>query len=173
MVKYASRDECFDMSLDNYFHYCYNQDPQLNRGDKRFKIPIYSGAQCEAVYPATQAYARAVMMIYSPWRSTFSLEADNLLEEFSKFVSDESRCPQSVIISYKRARLAVGMKEPTSSLNNFDYDTFAVRPDSEVEDLVGVVSTLYKQYSESNDDDFEKYDYGLERNWSVPTVQVS
>jgi hypothetical protein len=173
LVKYASRDECFDMSLDQYFHYCFNQNPQMNRGDKRFKIPIYSGAQCEAVYPATQAYARAVMMIYSPWRATFSLEADHLLEEFSKFVSDSSRCPQSVIISYERARLAIGMKEPTSSLNNFDYDTFAVRPDSEVEDLVGVVSTLYNQYSESNDEDSEKYDYGLERNWNEPTVQVS
>jgi len=176
LSKYAQRSAMFDdMSLDQYFHHVYNSNPKNNRGDKRFKIPIYSGAQCEAVFPATAGYARGVMLIYSPWSKRFELDknTDELLERFTEFIADKTKCPTSVIVSYERARISVGMKEPTSKNNDIDYDSFAVVPDQDLQDLVNIAGTMYDIYDAKDDTCGINYDYGKEYDWSQRSVEVS
>jgi hypothetical protein len=92
LSKYANRgqgDVVKDMSLDQFFHHVYNNHENTK---KKLKIPIYSGANCEAVYPATAAYARGVMVIHSKLDGTFKLDRNNkeLLREFEIFVQNPS-----------------------------------------------------------------------------------
>ena len=98
LSRYANRHDHENMSLDQYYHYVYNDNLSTNRADRKVKIPVYSGAQCEAVYPATAAYAHGIMLLHCPWKKIFPFEKDgpHLLDEFHKFVSDGSRCPDSV-----------------------------------------------------------------------------
>ena len=177
LASYASRvKEYHAMSLDQYFHFFYNTNPKRNRKDNKQKIPIYSGAQCEAVFPATPAYARAVMLIYSAWNTTFDLDKNekDLIETFNNFIADSSICPESVSVSYKRAETANTAKEPTASANDMvDYDTFSVRPDQELVDLVNLSSTIYNKYEENQDRIDTQYDYGNNYDWDKRTVEVS
>ena len=176
LYQYANRDvSLHHMSLDQYYHYRFNSDPASNKGDKRFKIPIYSGANCEAVFPATAAYARGVMLIYSPWHTMFNLDKnpEALLPAFHAFVADKTKCPESVSIAFQRARISVGMKEPTSTANDMDYDTFAVKQDQDLVDLVDLASTIYNNYDETNETCGMSYDYGDNKDWTERTVEVS
>jgi len=176
LSKYATRDSHFHhMSLDQYFHQVHNSNPSANQRDKRFKVPIYSGAQCEPVFPATPAYARGVMLIYSAWHTTFDFDknTEHLLEAFADFIHDKTRCPHSVSVSYERARISIGMKEPLSKNNDIDYDTFSVKPDQDLMDLVELASTMYDVYDAQDDTCGIKYDYGTDFDWSQRSVEVS
>lgn len=171
LTKYAKRNQQFHhLSLDQYFHYLYN-----NRGLKqKHKIPIYSGAQCEAVFPASAAYARGVMLIHSPWHLTFTLDKDHdvLLDRFRTFIADAQRCPGSVRISYERAKILSFAKEPTSSNGNINYETARIDPDSETTDLVDLASTIYKSYDEQLETSGMKLDYGLDKDWTERNIKV-
>jgi hypothetical protein len=176
LAKYANRDYDLykNMSLNQYFDHTYNNLSTKN-GDKNIKIPIYSGARCEAVFPATAAYARGVMLIYSPWHGTFNLDGNNavLLETFNAFVADKTKCPESVSVAYERARISYGMKEPTTKGIDVVYDNFTVSPDQDMADLVDLASTLYKNMEEEIDVHGMKYDYGNDFNWSEREIEVS
>ena len=139
------------------------------------KKPIYTGAKCEPVYPVTHAYARATMMIYSAWHGAFVYKEDNeyLLQQFKAFIHDQENCPEAVKVSYNRAKLLYKMKEPTSTANDIDYDTFSVKPDQDTIDLVDLASTIYKSFDEDRDTQGINYDYGIDKNWSERTVDVS
>lgn len=177
LASYATRDKEFhDMSLDKYFHFRHNTKQQNNKKDNKLKIPIYSGAQCEAVHPATPGYARAVMLIYSAWNTTFDLDKNekDLMAAFHNFVSDPKICPESVSVSYKRAETAKTAKEPTASSNDMmDYGTFSIQPDQELQDLVNLASTIYSKYEENQDKIDMQYDYGDNYDWDKRTVEVS
>ena len=177
LASYATRDKKFhDMSLDKYFHFRHNTKQQNNKKDNKLKIPIYSGAQCEAVHPATPGYARAVMLIYSAWNTTFDLDKNekDLMAAFHNFVSDPKICPESVSVSYKRAETTKTAKEPTASSNDMmDYGTFSIQPDQELQDLVNLASTIYSKYEENQDKIDMQYDYGDNYDWDKRTVEVS
>ena len=110
LSSYAKRESQFhEMSLHQYFQYKFNIDPNPTKQDKRTKVPIYSGAQCEAVFPATAAYARSILMIHSPWRGTFpyaQVDDDTVKSQFKDFIETNPNCPQSVRLAYARAKLS-------------------------------------------------------------------
>ena len=171
LYKYAYRKSELDMSLDQYFHFIHNEGNKKGK----FKIPIYSGAQCEPVNPATAAYARAMLLIHMPWSGTFEVPNDDelLIQKFLKFVQDKNICPISVSTSYTRAGISKGMKEPISSANDMDYDTFTIKADQDHIDLVALASTIYKNYDEEKESCSMNFDYGLDKDWSQRTVEVS
>ena len=176
IAKYATRDpQFYEMSLHQYFHFKHNINPSRTRQDKWCKIPVYSGAQCEAVYPATVGYARGVLMIHSPWNGVFPVNRNDktILDEFLAFVEDHTRCPQSVCVAYACAKLSQHMKEPTSNCNDIDYDSFTIKPDQYHQDLVELAGSIYHNYDEEKDSGDMNYDYGLEHNWSEQFVEVS
>jgi hypothetical protein len=175
LSKYANRGhapEVENMSLDQYFHHLNNHH---SKNRKKLKIPIYSGANCEAVYPATAAYARGVMLIHSKWHGTFKLDRNNeeLLKEFEVFVQNKNSCPESVSVAYDRARLAISMVEPTSKSENVDYNNFAVLPDQDTIDLVDLANSIYNNLEDDKDADAWNYDYGENYDWSKRAVEVS
>ena len=173
LARYANRDASeSDLSLDQFFHKSYNE--KRCKG-KKIKIPIYSGAQCEAIFPATNAYARAVMLIYCPWIGKFPLgeEEPDLIDKFKAFVVDKNKCPTSVSVSYERARQLNSMKEPVSSAGDLDYENFAVRPDQEHTDLVDLATTMYNTIDNDRDSSEMNYFYGEEMNWSDREIDVS
>ena len=65
------------------------------------------------------------------------------------------------------------MKEPTATANDIDYDTFSVKPDQDTIDLVDLASTIYKSFDKNRDTQGINYDYGIDKNWSERTVDVS
>lgn len=176
LTKYARRaPSLHHMSLDAFFHH---ENARFMKDGVKKKIPKYSGAQCEAVYPATPAYARGVMLIYCPWHGTFDLDKQNtsLLDAFHAFISNHDLCPESVSVSYHRAKISVGMKETTTSQNDVDYDTFSIRPeriDQEIVDLVDLASSIYNKAGDTGDSDGMNYDYGEDRDWSERSIEVS
>jgi hypothetical protein len=176
LSKYANRGagpHVKDLSLDKYFHHLYNKQEDHK---KKLKIPIYSGANCEATYPATAAYARGIMLIHSVWHGTFNLDRNNedLLTEFEKFVQNKSVCPESVSVSYERARMAIGMIEPTTKNDNVDYNNFTVLPDQDTLDLVELANGIYNNNAnESENDDAWNYEYGEDYDWTIRSVKVS
>ena len=66
-----------------------------------------------------------------------------------------------------------GMKEPTSSAENTDYETFAVRPDQDHIDLVDLAGTMYDSMNADQDDSEMNYDFGEDVIWSDKTINVS
>ena len=65
------------------------------------------------------------------------------------------------------------MKEPLSKNNDIDYDTFSVKPDQDLMDLVELASTMYDVYDAQDDTCGIKYDYGTDFDWSQRSVEVS
>ena len=65
------------------------------------------------------------------------------------------------------------MKETTATANDIDYDTFSVKPDQDTIDLVDLASTIYKNFDKNNDNHGMNYNYGIEKNWSERTINVS
>ena len=173
LAEYANRDYDLykNMSLDQYFHHTSNSPSTM----KKIKIPINSGARCEAVFPATAAYARGVMLIYSPWHGTFHLDGNNdlLLEKFNAFVADKTKCPESVSVAYERACISKGMIDPTLKGTHVIYDNFTVPPDQDTVDLVDLAGTLYKNMDDELDTCGMKYDYGKDYDWSERSIEVS
>ena len=138
---------------------------------------MYTGAQCEGTYPATEAYASGVMLIHSPWDTKFELREGNknLLPEFLEFVKDTDRCPASVRVAYERARQMKMMKEPTSKSGDVDYGTYSFldgEPDQQVKEIVALAGALYVPHDMYQDEETISYDYGLNYDWSKPTVKV-
>ena len=174
LSRYAMRDKKYKhMSLNQYFHFVNNTDTSENRNKRKVKIPIYTGARCEAVFPANEAYARGVMLIYAPWEEVFELDkSEHLLQKFEEFISDKTRCPESVSVSYERAKLAISMREPTTRANETDYENFCEKPDEEIMELVALAGTIYSDYDETKDNGMS-YDYGIETDWSQRSVDVS
>lgn len=174
LARYAKRgDDLAELSLDQFFHKCFNANPSSNRGDKRFKIPIYSGAQCEAVFPVTAAYAQGVLLIHSPWRHAYKKETNEeiLKRQFEVFVAS-SACPESVKVAFERAKMFKGVKPPTASGNDLDYNTFSVRPDQDIIDLVDLAGTIFKNIDDIPDSSEMNYDYGVGHTWSTQAVKV-
>jgi hypothetical protein len=135
---------------------------------------LYSGARCEPVYPATQAYARAILLLYYPWHGHFHIrvEEDGLMGRFNKFIRDNANCPKSVRLAYDRARIMKSSKEPTSKTADIDYAAFAVKADDETSELVALVSTIFAVDAEACEE-LSTLDFGRSMDWSKPLVEVS
>lgn len=96
------------------------------------------------------------------------------MEEFEKFINDKCRCPESVRVAYDRARLSIGMIEPTSKGELIDYNNFSVLPDQDTIDLVDLANGIYTNLDEEdNDIEAWNYDYGESHDWSRRKVEVS
>ena len=90
-----------------------------------------------------------------------------MLKIFEDFVSDKTRCPESVRVSYERARLAISMVEPTSKAELIAYTNFSVLPDQDIIDLVDLANGIYSNNNEEDHDtEYWNYDYGEMFDWT-------
>jgi hypothetical protein len=162
------------MNLYDFFDYSYNKPADMKRKNWKRKIPMFQGGRCEAVYPATPAYARAVLLLFHPWSVKFTIDRDSpmLLKRFNNFIKDKQRCPKVVRVAYERARVMKHKRDPTTSTADIAYDTAAAGADEETRALVELVGTIFTG-DEDPDEGLSNLDYGKHHNWSEPCVKVS
>jgi hypothetical protein len=90
LVKYAKRDKTLrKMNLIEYFDHYHNKSSHYAKNVVKTKIPLFTGARCEPVYPVTESYARGVLLIYHPWHGHLSSDNDSKDQE-CEFVSESS-----------------------------------------------------------------------------------
>jgi len=164
---YARRKVLKGASLDEYFEYTKNTNKEVKT------VPHYVGGSSNPTYPATEGYARSVILKYSPWIGKFDGTQD-FIAEFNKFITNPT-CPKVVTIPYERIKARVKQRkmfvEPVSVMEPVSYNTFSYDIDSEVQDAVNLASTFADGGIDNGLDDME-YDLGVEYEWDVPTVKV-
>lgn len=175
LVLYAIRHiELKQMNFYDFCDYSLNKPADMNKKNRKLKIPMFTGGRCEAVYPATPAYARAVLLLYHPWSGKFSIDSSTptLLQRFNNFIKDRRRCPKVVSVAYRRARLMSYKKDPTTSTADIAYDTAAAGADEETRALVELVGTIFTG-DDNPDEGLSNLNYGKDHNWTEPCVKVS
>jgi hypothetical protein len=169
LSKYARRDHSLrNLSMNEYFFHS-----KVNTNQKRC-IPHYVGGSCDPVFPATEGYARSVLIRYRPWMKIFRKKEDKSLyvPEFHEFL-ERGECPDSVKVAYARvkARHEDGKTyvEPTATVVN---DDFTCDADEETRVLVDAVRNLpyFVGEHELDDDDF---DFGHGHDWAKTNIEVS
>ena len=176
LAKYVKRsDDLKDLSLYDFFDFFYNNKPQAmkNKNWKR-KIPLFSGARCEAVFPATEEYARAVLLLYHPWQTQFNIKrfSQSILPMFMRFIKNKNLCPKVVSVAFARAKLMRYSKEPTTNTADIAYDSVAATVDDETRALVELVGTIFTD-EDFDSDTLSNLDFGKDHDWSSTSVDVS
>jgi hypothetical protein len=170
LSKYAGRETSLKhLSMDEFFFHEKAKSPR-----RLHCIPHYVGGSCDPVFPATEGYARSVLIRYRPWIRIFRSKDDKSLyvPEFHEFL-DSDECPDSVKVAYGRvkARHEDGKRyvEPTSAVVN---DDFTCDADEETRVLVDAVRNLpyFIGDQELDDDDF---DFGHDHDWGKRQMEVS
>lgn len=162
---YAKRkDDPDNLSLHDYYK---KKHPN--------KIAVYTGASCHPVHPPTQAYARSMIMIHKPWIGDFKMDNRNFISEFENFLADDT-CPKALKIPYERvkARVLAGKEknEPTSRMEEVNYDTFTTEVDESLQEMVELSGTIAQNVSSEEFEDEFPLDFGLNFDWCQPCVKV-
>jgi hypothetical protein len=174
LVKYARREgKLHGMNMYEFFEHTYNKSSNWHSKKEKKKIPMFTGARCEPVYPVTEGYARGVLLIYYPWngRFMFDTKTSGFVDIFKNWIKDKARCPQVVRMGYERAKRLKHSTEPTSATADIEYDAMAVQPDKETRELVDLVSTIFTNDSLSSEPGCQ-LDFGRDHDWSEASVMV-
>ena len=143
----------------------------------KYIIPHYVGARSTPTYPATEGYAKSVLILHEPWQKKFN-DNDKIkdyIEEFQTFL-ESNFCPQGVKIGYARAKERAlkhtKFVEPVDKREMVFYESFSTEADESVQEIVALASTLGISCNLEGQDDDEYY-YGDDAtDWSAPHYQV-
>ena len=163
VTKYQKRPDTFKhLSLKKYFHHIKSKK---TRG--KTIIPHFVGGQGQPVYPVTEAYARATLIIHKPWTDEKPLkyQGTEWIEAFLKFIRTPE-CPLSVKISFERvkARFTGQLSKHVPLAQH--YETIEEEeeiPDEETKLLLDVVNSLSHDL-QSNDQCY--FHRGYDYDWS-------
>lgn len=178
--KYRFRDTKLygKLSLMEYYEQVRHKND--TRKDNKTYIPNFVGGSSKPQYPVTEGYARSVLLIYKPWHDKDRLKTTSPWKRlFYEFLQSE-QCPQSVRISYDRAKLKTEQinnkhyREPTArewdeEINGELYEN----DDEEIQNTVNLLSTFHGTMTAEADVGGYKFDRGLEYDWSQHTFEVS
>ena len=179
LSRYANRDisKFSDMSLHQYFHYDKNIKPGREERNLKYIIPHYVGARSTPTFPATEGYAKSVLILHEPWQKKFN-ENDktrDYIKEFEKFLQCDS-CLQGVKIGYARAKERsvkhTKYVEPVDKRETIFYESFSTEADESVQEIVALARTLGISCNLEGQDDDEYYYGDNSTNWSEPHYQV-
>jgi hypothetical protein len=174
LTRYAKREETLhSMNLYNFFDHWYNKSSVFAKKNFKTRFPLFTGARCEPVYPATASYARAVLLLYRPWhgRFVFDTNSQGFLSMFNQWIKNKSQCPKVVRIAYERAKRLKFSKEPTAKTADIEYHAMAVQADDETKELVDLVSTIFTN-DEMESETGSGLDFGESHDWSKPSIEV-
>ena len=172
---YMKRDKTEEsLSLYRFFHRVKNDGKA--QSDVAVIVPHFVGLNGQPIYPVTDSYARAALIIYKPWRDTkehayYSKRAWQ--SEFAEFLhSDE--CPSTVQIDYERVyhRWVDHMTSYQAVAGQVDHSNNPISDkDQELLDCLGM-------HAQSADDVMDHSiirdcDRGVGFDWSVHQVTVS
>ena len=178
LTRYAKRDTPIskDMSLHQYFHHIKNC-PSSRSIKNKYIIPHYVGARSTPIYPPTESYAKAIIIMHVPWKNIFNEQGEsrNYIEEFKTLLSTP-QCPRSIRVGYNRAKTRYQQNkqfvEPTGKRENINYETFSSSVDEGVQEIVALASTLGLSCALTTQEDNE-YFYGDDlTDWSKQHYKV-
>ena len=170
VTKYRKRPSSFKrFSLKQYFHHV-----KSNNSRTKTIIPHFVGAQGQPVYPVTQAYARATLIVHKPWTDDHPLkyEGGEWIEAFLKFIRTPE-CPTSVKISFERvkARFTGQLSKHVPLAQHYEtIDEEEEVPDEETKLLLDLVNSL--SHNLQSDDTYH-FHRGYDYDWSLRQNQVS
>ena len=137
-------------------------------------VPHFTGTNNKPVFPATETYARTMLLLHKPWKNNFETTGRNFIQEFLKYIKSES-CPSELKIQYSRAEQAYKERrehhELTSQAQAVSQTDFV---DEEVDKGLGDVIRLAGTISFQPDVDGEPFafDLGEEYTWGTPTIPI-
>jgi hypothetical protein len=172
LVKYAKRDTSTPRSLELSLYAYFLENEGYSQKHHRHIVPHFTGASSTPVYPPTKDYARAVLLTHQPWHRKFDADDRDFLVEFWNFIKSP-HCPPIVLIPFYQVYVRYLSKnvytEPTSNAEGISYEEFAQDIPEDVALTVKLVSNIAGSAVES---DGYEFDYGLEHNWTQPTVRI-
>jgi len=165
------RDDQMHLSLDAFFHDVKNGGRRRNQ---KTIIPHYVGGNSQPVYPPTENYARATLMIHKPWtpENDCISSSDDIIRDFENFMKSPG-CPQSVRIPYERVRYrylenrlgneVISQKMKTSGTKDIDQD---------IADLLEIASTFNAAAGVEAAFSAYNFDTGINYDWSKGAPEV-
>ena len=104
-VHMRRKSELEDLSMHEFFHVKENLD--VRRDSRNYKVPHWIGICGQPKYPVTDAYAKATITIYKPWRKSSDIDdrhgTRDWQSEFFDFIATDD-CPKSVKMAYERVK---------------------------------------------------------------------
>ena len=172
IMQYSKRQQRFSgLSLHEYFMYTKNYN---NCNSRVMTIPHYVGASTQPTFPPTEAYAKSMLMIHSPWQNKFDIENRDFVSEFTLFLSSPL-CPDIVKIPFNRVRQRVLAKttyvEPTTSERKERYEDFTEAPD-DLKECIQLASTFASNAASTFLNSDESMDFGESCDWSSKKLLV-
>ena len=172
IMQYSKRQQRFSgLSLHEYFMYTKNYN---NCNSRLMTIPHYVGASTQPTFPPTEAYAKSMLMIHSPWQNKFDIENRDFVSEFTLFLSSPL-CPDIVKIPFNRVCQRVLAKttyvEPTTSERKERYEDFTEAPD-DLRECIQLASTLASNAATTFSNSDESMDFGESYDWSSKKLLV-
>jgi hypothetical protein len=167
LSKYENREKDRNMSLHRYFLKIKNVEKR-KRTTKEL-VPHYVGGSGQPMFPVTQNYARASLLVHYPWSKTNPLPfEEEYVPLFEAFVESDE-CPASLTIPYQRVKLRVEQKkcynyEPHSP----DQEESTPTDGIEAEDVLNALALT--ETMADNENLFEELkdhqiNYGKQNNW--------
>jgi hypothetical protein len=162
---YANRIGHDTVTMDDFFN------NTKNCGSKKY-VPHYVGGKMQPVWPPSEAFSRAMLVVHRPWKYKFDVPCERLIEEFMKLYNS-LQCPLKIklIVAREKHRHESGAHYREQSLQQkaINYTDFTEQDyDEENEELIALVSTLPKDAAGRLDE--HMFDYGKEFDWHAPTI---
>ena len=102
LSEYKFRKNQRTLTLHQYYHFKKDQDS--SRTKDLWYIPVYTGINTKPRYPPEFGYAKAQLLIHSPWIGSFEFNKDGWEDKFENFIQSK-KCPAVAKIPYERAML--------------------------------------------------------------------
>ena len=169
---YQSRSvELESCSLCEYIHQHYRA-----KHKEKSIIPHFIGMTSVTVYPPTVSYARATLIIHSPWRKAdyHIMKDSDCITNF--YLSIEAkRFPTSVILAYNKAKqqMTEGRQylEPVQTQEQYEVNDEKIS--KEEEELIRAMTSITSNMSKHITLNGYEYNRGLNYNWSKRINNVS
>lgn len=167
--QYENRAAEKNLSLDQFFEKRKNE----NSTNTKTTIPHYVGGRSNPIYPPTEGYARATLLIHKPWskgNKPFDPDVD-LVDQFMVFIKSPS-CPKSVLIPFERMRWRyqekLGIREAIAS------DIQETKPDGVDNDIIDILQIAASFNAPNEEDMLSRFNLnrGLHYQWDKPPSQV-
>jgi len=160
---YMNRPSCDESQTLSQF--VFDQHKHI---DKRLFVPHYVGMNNAPCYPVSPSYARATLIIHSPWRNAFyhRLDDNSCISEFMERMKT-CRFPTTVKINYLQAKQRYERSQVTAD-NNKPTDNEDMELDEEDQFILTHMGTLTASQPLMDSPDINKdgFHRGLDYDWS-------
>lgn len=161
LARYGKRENRYlTMSMHQFFHATHKT--KLGRAI----VPHYVGGRSQPIYPPTEGYAKAILMIHKPW-NTSDEESENVLVEFNNFIASEDT-PSYIKIPYERVKERHRKRMQHYESVSHDMESTPVSEtcleNEELEDLL-ILASMKSNKNDPNLCNTPIFDIGVNYDW--------